>query len=440
MAKRKKTKWVDIGKRKRVSENWVLPGVRAVEGGGWWVRGRWTEQKTGKRREVSRFLDVPKASEAYQWLQDELAERKKGGQGDSQQAIRFSEFAASLFEAKVKRGDIQSAAGRVKWANILEFHLIPVFGSIYMSELEQRDVRNWRDECAVKAKSGEMSPHSANTRLAVLRVILKAGAVDGLCAFGLAESIQPVSLRGHRTYTPESPNALKAEDVPRFLATMKTMYPQHYAMTALGFCTGLRPSSLRPIRRNIDVRWREHQLIIRRSQTIGDEVMESTKSGSDVVIALPPVLLDTLRWHLSLLKTPAMRNSELLFPGRTGGFRSKSVLNPPFAKVSKAIGLDYVVSSRAMRRTFQDLARAAQVADVVTRSISGHHTERMQHYYSTVSEEEQRHNLQNVVDVAFGQKISSTVAHPSEHPIPVSDSPQRESGVHSPEFQPSENT
>lgn len=440
MAKRKKTKWVNIGKRKRVSESWVLPGVRAVEGGGWWVRGRWTEQKTGKRRELSRFLDVPKASDAYQWLQETLAEKKRGGEGTCQKAIRFSEFAASLFEAKVKRGDIQSAAGRVKWANILEFHLIPVFGSIFMREFEQRDVRKWRDECAVKARRGELSPNSANTRLSVLRVILKAGAIDGLCAFGLAESIQPLSLRGHRTYTPESPNALKAEEVPRFLAKMMEMYPQHYAMTALGFCTGLRPSSLRPIRRKIDVRWNEYQLIIRRSQTIGDEVMESTKNGSDVVIALPQLFLDILRWHLLQLKTPTMRDSELLFPSRTGGFRSKNVLNKPFAKVSKAIGLPYVVSSRAMRRTFQDLARAAQVADVVTRSISGHHTERMQHHYSTVSADEQRHHLQNVIDVAFGQKKSQTGEHPFEHPTAVPGSSRGSSGVHGPEFQPPENT
>jgi hypothetical protein len=38
-----------------------------------------------------------------------------------------------------------------------------------------------------------------------------------------------------------------------------------------------------------------------------------------------------------------------------------------------------------MRRTFQDLARAAEVRDIVTRSASGHSTEAMQRHYSTVS-------------------------------------------------------
>ncbi|MBL8716007.1 MAG: hypothetical protein JNL79_08425 [Myxococcales bacterium] len=46
-----------------------------------------------------------------------------------------------------------------------------------------------------------------------------------------------------------------------------------------------------------------------------------------------------------------------------------------------------------MRRSFQDLARLAQVADVETRSISGHATETMQRHYSTESPKEQAEGL-----------------------------------------------
>jgi hypothetical protein len=53
-----------------------------------------------------------------------------------------------------------------------------------------------------------------------------------------------------------------------------------------------------------------------------------------------------------------------------------------------------------MRRTFQDLARAAEVRDIVTRSISGHSTEAMQRHYSTVSGKEQREGLAKVVELA----------------------------------------
>jgi hypothetical protein len=54
------------------------------------------------------------------------------------------------------------------------------------------------------------------------------------------------SQRGCRvTYSEEAPNALAPEMLPVFLAALRELFPQHYAMTYLGFTTGLRPSSLR---------------------------------------------------------------------------------------------------------------------------------------------------------------------------------------------------
>jgi hypothetical protein len=49
---------------------------------------------------------------------------------------------------------------------------------------------------------------------------------------------------------------------------------------------------------------------------------------------------------------------------------------------------------------FQDLARQAQVHDVVTRAISGHATERMQRHYSTARREEIRDAVGKVVSLA----------------------------------------
>ena len=46
-----------------------------------------------------------------------------------------------------------------------------------------------------------------------------------------------------------------------------------------------------------------------------------------------------------------------------------------------------------------DLARAAEVEGIVTRSISGHLTERMQAHYSTVSPDEQRTGIARVIDL-----------------------------------------
>jgi hypothetical protein len=62
-----------------------------------------------------------------------------------------------------------------------------------------------------------------------------------------------------------------------------------------------------------------------------------------------------------------------------------------------------------MRRTYQDLARAAGVPDLVTRSISGHATEAMQQHYSTVADGEQRTALARVAALMQGQVSARTL-------------------------------
>jgi len=88
--------------------------------------------------------------------------------------------------------------------------------------------------------------------------------------------------------------------LPLFLAKMLELHPQHYAMVALGFGTGLRPSSLRPLRRRgptPDVLRDEGLLLIRRSHTRQQEVMETTKTGQHQRLKLPAELMEILRWH-----------------------------------------------------------------------------------------------------------------------------------------------
>jgi len=68
--------------------------------------------------------------------------------------------------------------------------------------------------------------------------------------------------------------------------------------------------------------------------------------------------------------------------------------------VCKAIGLKKKLTPRGMRRTFQDLARAAKLHDFVTRAVSGHATPGMQEHYSTVSGVEMPQELSKVISLA----------------------------------------
>ena len=172
-------------------------------------------------------------------------------------------------------------------------------------------------------------------------------------------------------------------------------------MSFLALITGLRPSSLRPVRRRgseADVLWDQGRLLVRRSHTVGEEVMRTTKQRRRYAIDLPEEAMAVLRWHVDTqLATPEQQASDLLFPSVTGGFRSPAVLNKPLADVAAEIELGKAFTQSGFRRTFNDLARAANVSDLVTRSISGHLTQRMQQHYSTVNGGEQRDALVRVI-------------------------------------------
>lgn len=368
------------------------PGVWKTRSGGWFVRARATNPKTGKQETIQQVLDDGDADAAFAWLRAEVARIRAGGVLPMQLSrTRFAEYAPSVQEAKIRHGRIWSPKGKDKWSSILEHHLLPRFGAMFMDAIEPHDVKAWYDEMADQVLAGKLAASTATGRLSILAQILPKQC-GGLRGFQTPP--------GKETYTDEAPNSLTPEDVPRFLDEILASWPQHYAMTVLGLSTGLRPSSMRPLRRQgqtPDLLWDTGDLLIRRSQTIG-EAVDRTKTKLKQRIPLPPDLMDILRWHIDRL-TGKQAASDLLFPSESGGYRAASVLDKPFGHAAAAIGLKYTLTARAMRRTFQDLSRAAKIRDIVVRSISGHATEAMQNRYSTVSEHERRDGLAQIIDI-----------------------------------------
>ena len=315
----------------------------------------------------------------------------------------------------MKVRDIKSAAGRNKWSFTLE-HLIggttspssgkyiTGFGDFFVDKIEARDVERWKAQLAALVAAGEFAPTTINTWIGVLRVIMKAAKRAFDLPTVVTDGVRYLDTSEHDIYTDEEPNALLPAEVPPFIAKLREFFPQHFAMAYLGLITGLRPSTLRPLRRSgaeCDVDWTEHRVRVRRSHTVGEEVMRTTKQRHRYTIGVPPEAMDVLpvarRYAASA--RPSSRRPSFSSPAADGRFRSPSVLKKPFAEVAQELGLTKHVTPRALRRTFNDLARAAQVQDVVTRSISGHLTEGMQRHYSTVSGDEQRRALAKVIDL-----------------------------------------
>jgi integrase len=384
-----------------ISTTPVLPGVWKRKEGGHVVRGRVKDPKTGRQTEIWKVLPELTAPEALVWLNQEVDQVRRGGRSAPKPKQPFASYAVSLLKQKVAAGDIKSKAGVEKWETTLSRLIRGSLGDFFVEAIEPRDVLRWRSEQAKLIQLGKYAPATMNTDLAVLKVILKHAKIELGLRSNAAEDIASFDLSQHPTYSREEPNSLTAAELRDFLAQMRADFPQHYAMTYCGFATGLRPSTLRPLRRNgatPDVLWDEGKLLIRRSHTRGDVEMIGTKTGGDDEISVPTELIDVLRWHVrTQLRPGPQQESELLFPSEVGGYRSPSALDKPFAAVTKAIELKKRITPRAMRRSFQDLCRTAEVKDVVARSICGHATEAMTVRYSSVSEQEQVEGLARVI-------------------------------------------
>lgn len=387
-----------------------LPGVWKLRTGGHLVRARVTTP-TGKLVEIRKRLpETVDEAEAFAWLRAEQTRIRTGDASDENPRQRFASFASSLMAEKVATREIASARGREKWKHTLT-HLIAGtkdvegFGEMPLERLTPAHVERWRVAIAKLIAEETYAPATVNTWIGVLKVITKAARKRLHLPFDAAEDLKFFDLAERPTYTEEQPNSLTAAETRAFLAAMKSEFPQHYAMTFLGFTTGLRPSHLRPLRRKgptPEVKWEEAVLLVRRSHTLG-ETMERTKTKLRQRINLPPEVIDVLRWHeRTQLVTDEQKESDLLFPAEDGRPRSESCLKKPFAVVATLLGFEKKITPKAMRRTFTDLTRLARVESVVSRSISGHKTESMREQYSTVSPDEQRAAMRGLLRLVRG--------------------------------------
>jgi integrase len=390
----------------------VRPGVYALKGGGFLLRARAKDPRTGRAKEamqVTRELSMSQAIEA----RVKLIEKTRSELGSNKPRVPlFCEYAASLMALKIQTARIRSGAGRKKWAGILRDQLVPTFGAFIVDQVTHDDIERWWLAQATLVTQNKLSPRTANTRLSVLKVICRAASAK----YGFPNptaGIQAYDTTTRPTHTPEQPNSLTADELTRFLEALFTHFPQHYAVAFLGFVTGLRPSTLFPLRIAEDVHWKDRQVWIRRSHTVLQEVMATTKSGIGYPIGLPQTVMDVLMWHMNTnIEDGPMRESGLLFPSTFGTIRFTASLRKPFAAAASLAGIKKKISPKAMRRTFQDITRAADVNSVVKRSISGHATEAMEGWYSTVPPDEQRESLAKVISLLDHRAAMASVRSP----------------------------
>lgn len=394
------------------------PGVYRLKAGGFFVRAKVTDA-TGKQTEHAQALHETKTLREAQRRREGIIDAARAvASGQIRTLMPWSEYAASLVERRVQRGSIKSSATKDWWAGTLAV-LIPAFGRHPATEVRRVHIQAWLDTTVrewmttgkpiVRGKGAttqlvKLKPPTVNGWLRILRTISHEIAKDYELPKSAFDGIE--FFEEDDVYSRESPNALPPTQVlSEFMRIAREKFPQHFTMILLGFVTGLRPSSMRPLRRKgpeQDVDWSTGLLYIRRSHSRRQDIMNRTKTGKSQVIALPLAMVKELERHAAELDAKG-DPTDLLFPGRDGGLRTRAALGKPFAAITKAMRLPFKLTPRGMRRTFNDVARVAGMSDVVQMSVSGHVTDKMRLHYSTAQDEEQRAGLSKVLDVVKGK-------------------------------------
>lgn len=376
------------------------PGILKTETG-YRVRVRAVDPKTGTLKEKNREFEAIDVDEALR-RQTRLRAEIRDDVEQTASRTRYGDYVTLLLKSKTARNELSTAKGRRTWTDAQKLHLVPYFGDWFIDAIKRRDIEEWKTKLAMKVRDGRYSPNTVNGWLRVLLSTLRSAVAEFELEYDPTRSVKPLDTSTWQTYTEEEPNALTVDEVPGYMAKAQELFPQHYAQIALGLATGRRPCELRPLRwkgETPDILWKEGVLLVRRSQVIG-EAEDRTKTKMRLRIPLPKGLMEILENHVKALPEELTSKSDLLFPSLTGGYQTASVLAKPIVAVAKAMEIQKHLSPYFMRRTFQDLCRAASVHDFVARSISGHATLEMQHRYSSVDGAEVRNGLAKVISLA----------------------------------------
>jgi hypothetical protein len=269
------------------------------------------------------------------WLQQQRRQVQEGATPETRSKPRFASYAVSVLEKKIATGKIGSAAGREKWTYSLP-HLIGEtkgiagFGEFFIDKIRHADIDQWRSEIGKLVTSKVYSPNYVNDWLAIMRVIMKAAVAEYELPRNPMIGIENFDKNLRRTYTREEPNSFVPSEVRQFMAWAKTRFPQHFAYILVSLSLGQRECTVRPLRRSgptPDFLPEEGLLLLRRSHTRGQEVMDWTKTKRDQEVKLPPGLVRVIQWHINTqLSTDAMQTSDLLFPVEDGRLRGPSNL------------------------------------------------------------------------------------------------------------------
>jgi integrase len=322
----------------------------------------------------------------------------------------------------------KKASGRrfstlVSAAQILEQHILPVLGELYVDAITGQDVRDWLTFSATKEKkkrklkkktkkprkkkpggqikkSKRYASVSVNGWLRLLKNVLR----DAVADFGLDRdpTIRIAALQ--EDPKEDASKSLTADELRWVLGAAKALVEKKeipaimYTILLVGFFTGMRWSELSALE------WKDLDeegpcIRIRRGQV--RQHVSGTKTRKTRTVAIPEFVLEELREHRKAQIRDQVKGLEkgIVFPSRVGNYRCPSSLVKALPKICNEAGISKTISPHWMRHTLNNLMRQAKVDRIVLRATTGHAAEEMTEHYSHVSLDEKREASAKVVQM-----------------------------------------
>lgn len=375
------------------------PGVYQIDQRTFRIRVNRVDPRKGTVKQTERLLKDVSLQEAVSrraMLAENLGET---GVVPTNVRIRVGDFAKSWLATKLATLSTSTAE---RYVDGLEHHVLSRSGGLgefYFDSLRRMDVQEWinREIQAGYARA------TIRGWFNILRVLVR----DAMADLGIAsDPTYRVVLPDEREHS--EPNALKPEQLGRFLAAMKSdrLYSRNYALTATLAFTGLRFCHASALQWT-DVDFENGLIRVVRKQVRGKVGPVSRKKRAPKELPLVPALAEILREHRQSLvrRQNAGLAAGWVFPSLRGGLKTPGTLVKTWRGCLKAIGLQERFTVHGLRRTFNDLTRRAGADGIVTRALTGHVTESMTAHYSTVGLDEERAAVDGVVRLVPLPKI-----------------------------------
>lgn len=391
------------------------PGVTSL-GKGWYrIRTEVIDPKTGRSRELDRKVRAKSGSDAAKIrakLRDEWLAKRGASVADGPR--RLGEALDAWL--KRKRGEVRPSTASTYGSAVAAWRAI--LGDYLIERIDPADVRDvligWRE--------GGDATDTINGRLRVLRTFAR----EEKCA-AIIEGVRALERSVHEDEADEDEGrGLSLEELRRFLAAGPTVelaangeptkpWRRAWAMVATMAWTGMRFGEASALEWR-DVNLDAGTIRVRRAQWRG--IVGHTKAkASRRLIVIPDELVETLREHRRAMMAHQQPGVDLplVFPSRRVGTKSGKIGHVTNGYAGKAItrvcaaakiDLDGRPWVHVLRHSFNNILR--QNADeLVRQSLIGHADEEVGKRYSSVTMDERRTAVANVVSMIRGKEFVS---------------------------------